>query len=68
MRGLLILAAIAGAVFLAAPAIVHNNVNPIIRGICSLATSNSWQVTVTFWNERSEITTKTSNCALTRMW
>lgn len=43
MRGLLILAAIAGAVFLAAPAIVHNNVNPIIGGICSLATSNSWQ-------------------------
>lgn len=43
MRGLLILAAIAGAAFLAAPAIVHNNVNPIIGGICSLATPDLWQ-------------------------
>lgn len=26
------------------------------------------QVTVTFWNERGEITAKTGNCAFTRMW
>jgi hypothetical protein len=36
---------IGGAVlaYVGLPALVHNNVNPIVGGICSLATPNAWE-------------------------
>ena len=43
IRDVLVVAAIGGGVYLVAPALVHENVNPIVGGICSLATPDAWQ-------------------------
>jgi hypothetical protein len=42
IRDVLVVAAIGAAAYLVAPALVHENVNPIVGGICSLATPDAW--------------------------